>query len=1041
MMLHKSPLLYMLPAFLLSACLTATAWSQNPHAGGDDDITVKNPQAAAAQEAVLLSGTRQLTFEGKRAGEGYFSADGSQMVFQSERNALNPFFQIYLLDLETGDTELVSPGKGKTTCAWIHPDGNRVMFASTHDDPDAVKKQKEELELRASGKQRRYSWDYDEHFEVYAYNRKTKAYKNLTNVEGYDAEGSYSPDGKLIAFTSNRRAYEGDMTAEEKKNFKVDQAYMNDIYLMNADGSNVRRLTEAPGYDGGPFFSPDGKRICWRRFTPNGAIAEVWTMNIDGSDKRQLTRLGAMSWAPYYHPSGKYLIFTTNIHGFSNFELYLIDAEGKSKPVRVTYTKGFDGLPVFSPDGKQLAWTTNRTSSKKSQIYTTQWDHEKALKMLGLDQEDAAGSDDEARQLAAAARRQAAAGFASQDVIRHVDYLCRKELQGRLTGTRGAKMATAYVAAYFDSLGLQPAGDRGTWFQEFEFTSGVALGEKNKLAQGDATLELNKDWRPLSFSGTGDFKPAEVVFAGYGMQAPEVGDIDEYDSFVHLDVKDKWVMVLRYMPEDISQEKRQQLSRPSQLRFKATVARDRGAAGLIVVTGPTAKAKSQLVPLKLDGILAGSSLPVITITDEVAQKWLAASGKDLKTLQQKLDTGALMGGFALKDVKLSASIDVNRVKSKGRNVLGRLPAGDRKASQAVIVGAHVDHLGKGASSSSLARDDESELIHYGADDNASGVAAMLEVAEYLADQKKKGKLNMQRDLLFAAWSGEELGLLGSDHFVKNFANNSHMHDHAAHDHAHAPLGANPHAKAPAQTTTAAKPAAGNPHGHGHSHGPITIYPAIAACVNMDMVGRLRKSVVLQGIGSSSIWRGEIERRNAPVGLPVTLQEDSYLPTDAKSFYTYGVPVISAFTGSHSEYHTPRDTPDTLNYEGTAKVARLMGLITRSLAMREEAPDFIQQQRQESKLVGGGLRAYLGTIPDYAEEVKGVLLSGARKNGPADKAGVQQGDIIIGLAGKKIENIYDYTHAIEALKIGKAVKMVVKRGNATVTLTVVPGSRE
>ena len=210
---------------------------------------------------------------------------------------------------------------------------------------------------------------------------------------------------------------------------------------------------------------------------------------------------------------------------------------------------------------------------------------------------------------------------------------------------------------------------------------------------------------------------------------------------------------------------------------------------------------------------------------------------------------------------------------------------------------------------------------------------------------------------------------------------------------------------------------------------------------MDMVGRLDKSLILQGIGSSSIWRAEIERRNAPIGLPITIQEDSYLPTDASSFYMQGVPILSAFTGSHSEYHTPRDRPDTLNYEGAAKVARFMGLVTRSLAMRESPPDYIAQSAKKKGNTRARLRAYLGTIPDYAEEVKGVKLGGATKGGPAAKAGVKAGDVIVELAGKKIENIYDYTYAIEALKIGQKIKMVVMRNGKKITLEVTPGSRE
>ena len=227
----------------------------------------------------------------------------------------------------------------------------------------------------------------------------------------------------------------------------------------------------------------------------------------------------------------------------------------------------------------------------------------------------------------------------------------------------------------------------------------------------------------------------------------------------------------------------------------------------------------------------------------------------------------------------------------------------------------------------------------------------------------------------------------------------------------------------------------------HSHqAQDSIYPAIAACINMDMVGRLGKNLILQGVGSSSIWRGEIERRNAPVGLPITLQEDAFIPTDAQSFYVRGVPVLSAFTGSHSEYHTPRDTPDTLNYDGAASVARLMGLVTRSIAMRDSPPDYIEQAAKQGP-TRGPMRVYLGTIPDYAEEVQGVALSGASKNGPAHKAGVRAGDIIVELAGKKIENIYDYTQVISALKIGQNVKLVVLRKGKRVVLNIVPGSRE
>jgi len=304
-------------AIVFSINLIGTAFAQQDQSDNPDKKTPSE----------FISNTRQLTLDGLRSGEGYFNADATEMVFQSERDPANPFYQIYLMDFELGDVTKISPGHGKTTCAWIHPDGQRVLFASTQADPKAKDKMKAELEFRESGQTRRYSWDYDETFEMHSYNRKTKDYKRLTNAKGYDAEGSYSPNGKFIAFASNRNAYSKEMSDRDKRLFDKDKSFMMDIYIMNADGSNVKQLTNVPGYDGGPFFSADGKKICWRRFNESGLLAEIMTMNIDGSDQQQLTHMRTMSWAPYFHPSGEYLIFNTNKHGFGNFELYLVLTE------------------------------------------------------------------------------------------------------------------------------------------------------------------------------------------------------------------------------------------------------------------------------------------------------------------------------------------------------------------------------------------------------------------------------------------------------------------------------------------------------------------------------------------------------------------------------------------------------------------------------------------------------------------------------------------------------------------------------------------
>ncbi|MDR4518683.1 MAG: biopolymer transporter Tol [Nitrosomonas sp.] len=331
-------------------------------------------------DAYLLTDTNRE----KRAGEAYYRADQQWMVYQAEVADENPFYQIYLKNVGSGKINRVSPGVGKTTCSWIHPSQDKVLFSSTHDDPDAKAKMTAELERRKSGERKSYAWDYDEQYDIYETDLDGKNIKNLTNTLGYDAEASWSPDGKYIAFASNRRAYAEELSEEEAALFQKDPSSMIDIYIMDADGSNVKRLTHTTSYDGGPFFSPDGKRIVWRRFSPSGREAEVFTMNIDGSDQKQITRLKALSWAPFYHPSNEYIIFSTNIHGHRNFELYIVDVDGKQEPVRVTDKPGFDGLPVFTPDGQYLTWTSDRVPTKKGHLFHGKWNHEKALQSLSL---------------------------------------------------------------------------------------------------------------------------------------------------------------------------------------------------------------------------------------------------------------------------------------------------------------------------------------------------------------------------------------------------------------------------------------------------------------------------------------------------------------------------------------------------------------------------------------------------------------------------------------------------------------------------------
>ncbi|MEM7145669.1 MAG: M28 family peptidase [Verrucomicrobiota bacterium] len=977
---------------------------------------------AQATESDFLSNIRQLTFEGARAGEGYFNADGSKLVFQSERSEGNPFFQIYLLDLETGDTSRISPGHGKTTCAWIHPDDNRVLYASTQDDPNSLALQKAEYEERASGTERRYAWDYDPHFDLFEYNIEKGDYRNLTKTKGYDAEGAYSPDGEWIVFASNRHAYDGTdkLSKADEKWFAMNPSSLMDIYIMRTDGSDLKRLTKTKGYDGGPFFDHDGTKITWRRFNEKGDKAEIWTMNTDGSDQKQITRLGAMSWAPYFHPSGEYLVFATNLQGFANFEVYLVDADGEKEPVRVTDTDGFDGLPVFSPNGTQFAWTTNRTPDDKSQIFLADWNHQAALDALKL--APASSADEPApTPKPTVAQTSTTSDINPSDIESHIAYLVSDELEGRLTGTKGEQLATQYVADLLQSFGLEPAGDNDTYFQEFEFTAGVDLGPDNTITvtglkneASPETLEPGKDWIPLSFSSTGDVEPAEIVFAGYGIEAPaEVGEDGEefglYTSYYQTDVEGKWVMMFRYYPEEVSTTERQRFTRYANPRHKALAARQKSAHGIILVTGPNAPAKDKLVPLSFDASLAGSGIPAISISDELADQILANAGKTLKELQDQLDTGSMMIGTRIPDVKVGAHIDVVQEKKIGRNVLAKI-ASPNPDAPAVLIGAHVDHLGSDAGATSRATDEEKDQVHYGADDNASGIAGLLEIAEYLSDQNSQGNLDLKRDAIFAAWSGEELGLLGSSAFVRTLLK---------------PIDSN---------TAKDESESGSPSSDAKIE--------LGAALNMDMIGRLRDSLILQGVASSSVWPSEIEKRNVPVGLPITTQDDVYLSTDATNFYLAGVPILSAFTGAHSDYHTPRDTIDLINFDGTAKTSRLMALIMRSLLTAEDTPDYQKVEKPASRGSRSGLRAYLGTVPDYAQEdVEGVKITGTSKNSPAEKAGLQAGDVIVELGGKEILNIYDYSALLGALKIDEETSITVERDGERIPLKITPASRD
>lgn len=930
-------------ALALSACSMTTKSEITP--------TTELPKAAAAKLNYVTQ-LRQLTFAGTRAGEGYFSQDGRFLVFQSEREEGNPFYQIYLMDTQTGATRRISTGKGKTTCAWVHPSNRWVLFSSTHEDPDLERKIKSEYEERKNPKSR-YNWSFDETYEIYRADLNGKGLVNLTKTKGYDAEGSYSPDGQWIAFASNRAAYTRKMTPEETTAFQKDPSTMMDIYIMKADGSQVRQLTAAPGYDGGPFFSPDGRRITFRRFNADGRTADIYTIGVDGKDEKRLTDFKALSWAPFYHPSGDYLIFASNKFGHANFELFIVDTKGLQAPVRVTDFEGFDGLPVFSPEGNHLVWS--HTNDKgEAQIYRAAWNDVLARAELKL---------------------------GPANIKSWVEYLTDPRFEGRMSGGKTELEYATVLAEAFRAMGLRPVN--GSYLHKYEFTSGIELGPDNALEislKGEILRpQINKDWIPVSYSKTGTFKNAPVVFVGYGIVAPAASGQPAYDSYADVDIKGRWAVAFSGLPENVSQDRRFHLHLYSRLQHKATVARQRGALGLIVIddTGTPTTAMN----VRFEGRGDDAGIPVLRLSSAIADRLFAATGSTRQAWTEKLADGAI-ANMTVTDAEIRSDVDLKFVKSTAHNVLAMLPA--PAAKSAVIVGAHLDHLGHGESGGSLAG---RPGIHPGADDNASGVAGVMETARALSQANREGKLKLKQNLLFGLWTGEEIGVLGS----ANFLNTNKM--------------------------------------------PVSAY------LNLDMVGRYRDHVLIQGVASAKEWGGLIERAATASDLAIKTQGDPYVPSDALTFYMKGVPSVMFFTGSHKEYHTPDDKPSLINYDGLEKIADLVTHLAAELAQSPESSLTYQKVEGRPKGSGNvnrGFRLYLGTIPDYAREgVQGVAITGASKDSPAEKAGLQAGDVIIELGGMTIKNINDYVYCLQALKANEKTKLRVRRAGAEREMEIVP----
>jgi hypothetical protein len=620
----------------------------------------------------------------------------------------------------------------------------------------------------------------------------------------------------------------------------------------------------------------------------------------------------------------------------------------------------------------------------------------------------------------------------SADRLREtVTYLASDALEGRRTGSAGANDAAHYIAGEFQRLGLQPGSPvtRGTrlkgemlarYQQRFPYIAGVNLGKGNALSlrlneDAPSALVAGDDWLPLGFSANAKLENVPGVFVNYGISSAEL----KYDDYANGLAKDKVAIALAGTPDgDNPHGKFAQLEG---VRWKAIAARNAGAKALIVVAREEIFKDDPLAQLRYDNSSGDAGLPVIVISRQRAAKLLGITNqKGLATLAGFERTSAshrtMMTFFAgdLVSVSVSMTINIERQEVAASNVIGILQGSDPKLKdEAIVIGAHYDHLGRGGEGSLAPRSGE---IHHGADDNASGVAGVLELARMFSAQQPKPR----RTLVFIAFSGEEEGLLGSNYYVNH---------------------------------------------------PVIPLTNVAAMINMDMIGRLKDNkLTVGGVGTAPEWRAWLAQANVPVamtasmirpGTPITvgersapgeaaanlikdlaltLNEDGFGPSDHQSFYIKKIPVLFFFTGSHEDYHKPSDTADKINYEGEA---RILGLVARMISELDQSatrPSYTVA-KSDSSGRASGFRVYLGTIPNYGETNDGLLLDGVRDDSPAAKAGLKAGDKIVRLAGRDVRNVYDYTYALGEMKAGQEYEVEVLRGGERVKLKLTPAARK
>lgn len=559
--------------------------------------------------------------------------------------------------------------------------------------------------------------------------------------------------------------------------------------------------------------------------------------------------------------------------------------------------------------------------------------------------------------------------------------LASPAMEGRASGTRGADLAAAHVAAVFKAAGLAPAGEAGTFLQPFSVATGLKLGTPNTmavLAPRPRSLVLGTEFTPLAVSTNGG-ATGDLVFVGYGITAPDLG----YDDYAGLDVRDKVVVAVTREPR--SQDAANPFRRPEAYHYaershKIINARQHGAVALVMVPHPRGEERP-LPPLR--GLSQPQGLVAASVTTVVAEGLLAPGALRFGELVDAIDTTLRPHSAAVPGVRVRLEVNLVRERGTARNVIGLLPGTDPALrDQAVVIGAHYDHIGHGGEGSLAS--ERNGAIHPGADDNASGTAAVMALARAFGAAG-----GAPRTLVFVAFSGEELGLLGSAHYVRH---------------------------------------------------PAVPLDKTVLMVNLDMVGRLRDGrLYVGGVDSGNGLRDVVTA--AARGLPLNpeFRASPFAPSDHTSFYVAGRPVLFFFTGGHADYHRPTDTWDRINTDGVATVATMVARVVATVAGEPVAPAYVKLEAPPRR-GAGGYGPYFGVIPEFGDAAAGVRITGVRAGSPAAKAGVRAGDVIVKFAGVDVKTLEDLTFALRGRRSGDEVQVVVLRDGREETVRAVLAER-